>query len=307
MTSERLTYQHRHLGLDHDRFSHEPTHARAPVSWPEGKPLALWISVPVEFFPLDAPAVPVKPLGGLDRGYPDFWSYSNRDYGLRIGIYRVMQALDALGLRACALMNAAIANRTPRVFDEVVRRRWEVVASGLDMGQVHHGKLDRAREHDMVRQTRETLSAAVGQPIRGWHSPGHAQSANTLDLIAECGFDYVTDWANDDMPYDMRTPAGPLRAMPLAYELSDRVLILQHNLTVEAYEALVMRAFARLTAEAARHGSGRLLSLSISPWIMGYPHRIATLERLLGRIIETGSVWPATGAEIVDQIHAQSA
>lgn len=83
--------------------------------------MALWITIPVEFFPLDAPAQPVRPLGGLDRGYPDFWTYAARDYGLRVGIYRVMRVLDGLGLRATAIVNAAVASRYPRVVDEVAK------------------------------------------------------------------------------------------------------------------------------------------------------------------------------------------
>jgi hypothetical protein len=86
VTTHRLAYAHRHAGLDHRWYEHEPTHTRRPLVWPGGKPVALWITVPVEFFPLDASLQPVRPLGALDRGYPDFWSYSNRDYGTRVGI-----------------------------------------------------------------------------------------------------------------------------------------------------------------------------------------------------------------------------
>jgi hypothetical protein len=128
---------------------------------------------------------------------------------------------------------------------------------------------------------------------------------HTLQLVKECGLEYVADWVNDDLPYIVETSAGPLCAMPLTHEWSDRLLLVQHNLTVEDYEAQVMRAFARLRAEAVQRGGGRILSLSISPWIMGYPHRIVTLERLLGRILEGGSIWHANGMDIVDSFRHQ--
>src|SRR5262249_32975246 len=99
-------------GLDHAWFGHERTLDRKPIAWPDGKPIALWITVPLEFFPLDAPAQPFRPLGGLDRGYPDYWSYSNRDYGLRVGIYRIMRVLDQLNRPATAAVTAAVAGRT---------------------------------------------------------------------------------------------------------------------------------------------------------------------------------------------------
>jgi allantoinase len=306
MTADRLAYPHRHRGLDHDWFVHEPTFTRMPVAWPGGQRIALWITVPVEFFPLDAPPLPVRPLGGLDRGYPDFWSYSNRDYGTRIGIYRIMQVLDGLGLRATAAVNAAIAVRYPRVIDEILRRNWEIVAHGIDMGRVHCEGLALEDEIAMIRKAREILAKASGRPVAGWHSPGHSQSASTLRLLAENGFEYVCDWANDDLPYMMKTAAGPICAMPLTYEWSDRVLLVQHNLMVEDYEAQVLGAFRRLYAEAGQNHGGRILSLSISPWILGYPHRIAALERLLGKILESGPVWHATGMEIVEAFKSQA-
>src|SRR5262249_58698093 len=99
---------------------------------------------------------------------------------------------------------------------------------------------------------------------------------------------------------------GPFCALPLTYEWSDRALLVQHNLAVEDYEAQVMRAFQRLAAEAGESGGGRILSLSVSPWIMGYPHRIATLQRMLGRILESGSVWHANGMQIADTFMMQA-
>jgi allantoinase len=305
MTSARLTYPHRGLGLDHDWFSHKPTHKRAPITWPGGKRIALWITVPLEFFPLDAPAQPFRPLGGLPLGYPDLWNYSGRDYGARIGIYRIISVLDRLGLRATAAVNSTVITQYPRLIDELAQRKWEFLANGVDMGRVHHGGLKVEDERGLIRTAQETLAQATGAPVLGWHSPARSHSHNTLTLLAECGFEYVTDWANDDMPYMVTTTAGGLCAMPLTYEWSDRVLLVQHSLTVEDYEAQVMQAFERLNEEAGHYGSGRILSLSVSPWILGYPHRIATLARVLTRIMGGGSVWHATGMEIVAAFKSQ--
>ena len=306
MTSSRLTYPLRRPGLDHGWFPHEPTNKRPRVSWPGGKPVALWITVPVEFFPLDAPAQPFRPQGGLMLGYPDFWNASGRDYGLRIGIYRIMRVLDGFKLRATAAINAAVVAMYPRITDEMALRQWEFVANGLDMGHVHHGGIGLDEERELIQKSRDIVSTAAGGRVQGWHSPGRSQSQNTLTLLAEQGFAYVTDWANDDMPYMVTTPSGSLCAMPLTYEWSDRHLLVHHNLTVDAYAEQVMRAFVRLTEEAGQYGGGRILSLSITPWILGYPHRIAALERLLGRILDSGSVWSANGFEIVETVRKQS-
>ena len=305
MTTDRFEYAHRRAGLDHDWFEHVPTHLRPPVVWPDGKPIALWITVPVEFFPLDASLQPIRPLGALDRGYPDFWSYSNRDYGARLGIYRIMRVLDRINLRATTIVNAAAVTRYPHIITEAVRRNWEIASGGMDMGHPHHGLLSLEDERSLVRDTGKILRDASDRPLVGWHSPGHSQSPQTLPLLAEAGFQYVMDWVNDDLPYMVATAVGPLCAMPLTYEWSDRLLLVHHNLTVEDYETQVWQAFQRLKGEAEQHCGGRILSLSVSPWIMGYPHRIATLDRLLTNILASGSIWNATGMEIVDVFKSQ--
>lgn len=296
--TDRLIYPHRQRGLDHSWFPHAPTIKRPPISWPGGERVALWVTVLVEFFPLDAPAQPFRPLGAPLSVYPDLWNYSSRDYGLRIGIYRIMRVLDAFGLRATAAVNAEIARRYPRIFDEIAKRGWEFIANGHDMGHVHHGGLTIDEERKLIRTACTTLAEACSSTISGWHSPGRSHSRNTLTLLAEQGLTYVTDWANDDMPYVVTTPAGQLCAMPLTYEWSDRHLLVQHNLTVDDYVEQTLRACDRLTMEAEHYRSGRVISLSITPWILGYPHRIAALQRLLRQILDKGSIWPATGNEI---------
>jgi allantoinase len=306
MTSSRLTYPLRHPGLDHGWFSHQPTNKRSRIDWPGRKPVAVWITVPVEFFPLDAPAQPFRPLGGLTLGYPDLWNASSRDYGLRIGIYRIMRVLDGFSLRATAAVNAAIVAMYPRVIDEIASRQWEFMANGLDMGHIHHGGIGVAEERELIRKSCDTIAAAAGGWVHGWHSPGRSQSQNTLALLAEQGLTYVTDWANDDMPYMVTTPSGSTWAMPLTYEWSDRNLLVHHNLTADEYAEQVWQAFIRLTQEAVQYRSGRILSLSVTPWILGYPHRIAALERLLGRILDSGSVWSANGFEIVEAVRKRS-
>jgi peptidoglycan/xylan/chitin deacetylase (PgdA/CDA1 family) len=297
LPAEYLRYPHRRRGLDHDWFEHRSLFSRSPVTWPGGRKIALCILIPIEFFPLAPPSQPFRPLGGLDRPYPDLWSFANRDYGNRVGLYRIMRVLDRYAMRATALVNAQIASCYPRVIEEVLRREWEIVASGLDMATLHHGALTLEDERAQIAASLTMLRAATERPIHGWHSPAFSQSMNTLRLLREQGISYVADWINDDLPYEVRTPAGSLCALPLGYELSDRKIFVQHDRTVEEYEAQVLAAFRQLLAESERHG-GCLLTLSVSPWIIGYPHRIHAFERVIEAIAP--SVWAATGAEIIE-------
>jgi peptidoglycan/xylan/chitin deacetylase (PgdA/CDA1 family) len=249
---------------------------------------------------MDMPRTPFVAPGGVDRPYPSYWDYTQRDYGNRVGIYRLMRVLDQRGLRATALLNGAVATRYPALAKEIAASQWEVAAAGLDMGHLHHGGLPEAEERALVKQAVGALSGAFASKIRGWHSPAHSESMRTLDLVAESGLDYVTDWINDDMPYPVTTAAGKLTAMPLAWDFSDQRLLFQQHMDTAEFVEQVMRAFKTLYAEAASTGSGRILTLTITPWLMGQPHRIRALAAMLDRILEHAGVWPATGAEIVD-------
>jgi peptidoglycan/xylan/chitin deacetylase (PgdA/CDA1 family) len=215
-----------------------------------------------------------------------------------------MRALDQRGLRATALLNAAVATRYPALAAEIAASQWEVAAAGIDMGRLHHGELPEADERALVKKSVDALRAAFASKIRGWHSPAHSESMRTLDLVAEAGLDYVTDWINDDMPYPVTTSAGKLTSMPLAWDLSDQRLLFQQHMDTAEFVEQVLRAFMTLYAEAARTSSGRILTLTITPWLMGQPHRIRALGAMLDRILEHAGVWPATGAEIVDAWNA---
>ncbi|PYM64841.1 MAG: polysaccharide deacetylase [Candidatus Rokuibacteriota bacterium] len=304
--AEFLQYPHRRRGMDQDRYDWSILFRRPPIRWPDGARVALWVVVPIQWFPLDmAATVPFMPAGGVDEPYPDLRNYTHRDYGSRVGIFRVMKVLDRLGIRATAPVNAAVCERYPRVIEEVRRRRWELAAHGLHMARIHHAGLGRDDEAATVAQAVATLRRATGEPVRGWLSPGNSESLHTLDLVAAEGIEYVCDWANDELPYPMRTASGTLYSMPYGYEMSDTTLFGQFHYTAPEFAEQVQDQFDLLYREAATQG-GRILSLTVHPWLIGQPHRIAALERALAHVVAHAGVWPATGAEILAAFRAQA-
>jgi allantoinase len=152
----------------------------------------------------------------------------------------------------------------------------------------------------LVKKSLDGLRSITGRDIKGWLSPSKSQSFNTPELLAENGIDYMCDWINDELPYAFRTPAGDITAMPLSTELEDR-FIMQANLHSESeYADQIIDAFDFLLAEATETGAGRMLALSIHPWMLGQPHRIGKLEQVLEYITGHDSVWSASAGEICD-------
>jgi peptidoglycan/xylan/chitin deacetylase (PgdA/CDA1 family) len=216
-----------------------------------------------------------------------------------------MRLLDRYGLRATAAFNSDVAKRYPELAGAAVERRWEVMASGVNMAKLHVGGMPVAAERALVVESVSTLREIAGVPVTGWHSPAHSESDNTLDLVAAEGIGYVADWINDDLPYPVTTTSGTIHAMPLAHEWSDRTLLWQYHQSSADFTAQVVEAFRVLYAEAGRHG-GRILSIALHPWIIGQPHRIRALDAALRQIVAHAGVWNATGAEILDAWRRQA-
>ncbi|MEL0022039.1 MAG: polysaccharide deacetylase family protein [Rickettsiales bacterium] len=299
LPDDYIRYPRRKYGIDNDRYDWSILPRRDPVAWPGGAKIALWVVPVLEYFPLDSPREPFIPPGGMTTPYPDIRAYSLRDYGSRVGAFRVFKALDAQGIKATVAFNARVAQRYPFLMREVTRRGWEVMAHGVDMGKLHHGELEIETERGLVRESVSVLRALSGQDVRGWASPARSESLNTLDLIAAEGIEYVADWVNDDMSYPMKTAAGEIHSMPHTHEISDQHLILHMSHTEKEFTEQVCDQFDTLYREAATQG-GRIMTLTIHPWCSGQPHRIKALEAALAHIMGHDGVWSATGAEILD-------
>jgi len=299
-----LEYPLRKRGNDHDWFDYSPLPRRPAVAWPGGEDVALFITVNFEYYPLDATPGPVLASSAIPMGTPNYIQYTTTDYGTRVGIFRLFDALDAQGFKATALFNSEVARHYPSLVEEVLARGWEIAASGVDMNRTITGGMALEDERALIRQSLETLRTISGQPVTGWHSPAHSQSMNTYNLLAEEGVEYVMDWINDDMPYPVRAGGRTIHAMPINDQWADANIVgAQRQLTEEIYRQGIA-AYDALRDEAKTAG-GRILSLPLHPAVSGQPFRIATAERLLSEIASQGC-WSATASEILASFRDQT-
>lgn len=293
MDDSYLEYPRRARGMDHDRYPWIPWPERTRPTWPGGARIALFVVPTLEWFPLDMPKAPFEVPGGMRTPYPDLRHYSLRDYGNRVGFFRFIRLFEELGVTPSVAVNAAIADRYPRLLREVTSRGWEVIAHGVDMGHLHHGELDRETEARWIDQTLQTLRNASGQDVLGWLSVAKSQSHHTPDLLAERGVRYVCDWNNDDLPYAMKTAHGPLWTLPHPHLTSDLHVIHHYKQTEASWVRQVCDGFNVLHREAT--DGGRVVGISLHPWLTGQPHRIGAVREALSHCLGQTEVW-ATGA-----------
>jgi peptidoglycan/xylan/chitin deacetylase (PgdA/CDA1 family) len=247
--------------------------------------------VNIEYFVPGQPGPSIQPH--LVHGR-DIANYGWREYGNRVGIWRLIELFAELDVAMTAALNAEVCVRYPDIAAAIVAHDWEVMGHGWD-NSARQYQLSRDAERDLIARTLATLSGTTGQPVLGWLTPGFAVSAATEELLAGAGLGYTADRCDDDVPYWFDTAQGPLLAMPYSLETNDISLLLGlHHTAAEYAEALVDHV-AQLVAETA---PGRMVALGLHPFLVGQPSRINHLRRALARIAAMPEVWLATGRDI---------
>jgi allantoinase len=282
-------------------FPYTPITRRPKIVWPNGARLAVWVIPNVEFFPLDE-RMPEGPgsSGGL---IPDVLTWAPRDYGNRVGIWRLMEVMARHGVRGTVALNSEICDAHPEIIDEAKKLGWEFM--GHNQSNVRRlNRLAEGTERDVVRTTLERIATATDRKVAGWLGSGLQETWNTLDYLAEFGCKYVADWVNDDQPYVMDLGSRGLCSIPYSTEINDKVAVEYHHVTPEEFERMIRRQFEVLHREGER--SGRVMAIALHPYISGVPHRIDALDRALKFIASQPGVWLATGEEIVEHYLKQA-
>jgi len=303
LPDDYLAYPWRRHGMDHHLYLWSQLKDRKAIAWPGGQGVALWITVHVEWHPLNPSGKPFKAPGAMQTPYPDLRHFTTRDYGNRVGIYRLLRVLGDRGLKASFAVQGRVAERYPMLVREIAGAGHEIVAHSMHMDTLHHGGLSEDEERALIARTVDVLQDVSGQRVQGWLSPAKQVSARTLELLAELGLAYTCDWPNDDMPYRMTTPKGAILSMPHSSELSDRAILIQNHCSEDEWRGQLCDQFAGLAAEAATQG-GRIMSVPLTTYIAGLPYRIASLEAALDAM---KGAWVATGAEIAEAWAGQNA
>jgi peptidoglycan/xylan/chitin deacetylase (PgdA/CDA1 family) len=240
-----------------------------------------------------------KMYGGI-TGQPDVRNSSHRDYGNRVGVWRVMEALDQYGLRATAALNSRVCELYPDVVEESLKRGWEIMAHGEYATRMITARMPIDQERELIARSRDAITAATGKAPAGWLSPGVSESPNTPGLLAEAGFTYTGDWCNDDQPFRFRVPTGKLTGVPYTLAVNDFEVIVDQKHTPWEFEQAGRDHFDALYEEAAAEGTGFVMCIALHTFCIVQPFRIKYLEQMLAHIMGHAGVWAATGIEIAE-------
>jgi len=279
--------------LPPDRVTYSPIIDRPPLKWPNDARVALWIAPNIEHYEY------LPDYDGLRNPwprvpYPDVQQYSNRDYGNRIGFWRMLEVLDKHNIKCGVSLNMAVLEHYPEIAEAMIQRNWDFMSHGIyNTRYIETYTVEQERE--FYRDSIDTLYRHTGKRLKGMLGPAMSNTEHTPDLMAEAGLIYHADWMHDDQPVPIKVKSGMLISVPYSIELNDSSLFNKHY--EGDYFAKICKAqFDRLYKEGQQ--SGRSMCIALHPHQIGQPHRAKYLDEVLGYIMSHDHVWQATSDEI---------
>jgi len=273
---------------------------RPPLKLPGNARVVLWNIVNVEVWePTGAMPRAVLPPPMGNPMLPDVPNWSWHEYGMRVGFWRLLEALSDRKMKATFALNGTTCRMYEEVCTAALKAGWEFMGHGLVQRPMH-----KVEDHlAAIRETMDEIRKFTGKAPRGWESPGLTETDDTLDHLAECGIDYVANWVLDDQPVSLHSPKGPITAVPYTVELNDVVISAVQQQPSDEMLKRGKAHFDRLYKDGAK--TPRIMAISVHPYLSGVPHRIGYLEQLYDYVLSHEDVLVWTGEEILDWFLAQ--
>jgi peptidoglycan/xylan/chitin deacetylase (PgdA/CDA1 family) len=278
----------------HNRYPYSPIPARAVYDWPDGKRLAVYIGLNLEWFSFGQGLGAELAPGGPQ---PDVLNYAWRDYGNRVGVFRLAELFAELQLSVSLLINSEMYRHAP-----------ETVAAFADVKLVGHGRTNSERQGELseyeerllIEETTAAIERHSGKRPRGWLGPWISQSPLTPDLLQEAGYRYLLDWCHDDQPVWMKTRNGRILSVPYPQELNDIPQIVARKREGPEFADMIVDAFDVMHEECTKRPL--VMGIALHAYIVGWPHRFKHLARAMRFIKQRASdrVWFTTAGKIAD-------
>ncbi|MBO0711048.1 MAG: polysaccharide deacetylase family protein [Acetobacteraceae bacterium] len=285
--------------MEPDLVAYSPILHRPPLRWPNGARVAVWVVPNIEHYEYIPKFVRTRDPWPRSP-HPDVLGYAQRDYGNRVGLWRLFGLTDALGIKCTVSLNLAVIEHYPAILEAMERRGWELMSHGI-YNTRYHWHFSEAEEREAMEEAAAIHLRLTGRRIRGWFSPAITNTLATFDLAAATGYDYTADLYHDDQPFPLKVKAGRLLSMPYSVDIND-VIIHRRGEDAEDFSRQIRDYFDTLYEEGLEQG--RVMCIALHPYWVGQPHRIRIFRAALEYILAHPSVWVTTAAEIVDWFNA---
>lgn len=273
-------------------YDYSPLTDRPPSVWPNGRRLAVYIAVGLEVYAyaegLTEDILPGAPSPGLVN-------VAWRDYGNRVGGFRLLDRLGSLGIAPAILLNSGVYEAAPDIIQAARRLGAEFIAHGYRNSDTL-ATMTPGRESEYIASVARAIKDNEGEQPGGWSSPWLAHSASTLDLLSQHGFRYLLDLRLDDQPVWLRTEHKPLLAIPYAAEINDSTSQIGRFASGREFADMIVDEFDEMREAARNHAL--VMSVVVHSFISGQPFRLRALMRALRHITLQDDVWLCRPSDI---------
>lgn len=279
----------------HDRFPYSAIVSRPDFSWPDGRRLAVHLCLNLEHFAYNT-GLGISYSPGLP--HPNTYNWGWREYGNRVGVWRIIELVDALGLPLSVLLNSECYEHCPEVVAALRARGDEILGHGRTNSE-HQNDFDEAGERQLIRDVTEAITRHEGRVPAGWLSPGVNPSRVTPDLLQEAGYRYLLDWPLDDQPVWINTRQGRILSVPYPHEVNDIPAIALHHGSAADFADMIIDNFDEMLAQSTRQPL--VFGISIHAFLIGQPFRLRHFRRALEHIAQhREQIWFTTTGAIAD-------
>jgi peptidoglycan/xylan/chitin deacetylase (PgdA/CDA1 family) len=279
----------------HTRFSYSPIVNRKKLRFPNGARVAVWVIPNIEHFDFDKPSTSITPVtAGLK---PDVLNYAWRDFGVRVGIWRMMEMMERNGFKGTVALNADVCRNYPQIIKAGNELGWEWMGHGRNNSELITG-MPENQERALIKSIVDTIRKGTGKAPRGWLGPALTETDNTPDILADNGIQYLCDWCNDEQPYPMKVKKGKLISVPYSIEVNDIPAFLDRGMSGDQFYQMVIDQFDGLYEDGAT--TGRVMAICLHPFLIGQAFRAKYLEKALKYIAQRNEVWITQGGQIAD-------
>jgi peptidoglycan/xylan/chitin deacetylase (PgdA/CDA1 family) len=279
----------------HGRYEYRAITRRPDYNWPNGTRLAVYIGLNLEHFAFGEGLGAELAPGGPP---PDILNYAWRDYGNRVGAWRMLDLFDSLDLPVSVLANSAMYDYAPDLMASFRARGDEFVGHGRTNSE-RHSVLDSVGEKALIEEATLALQTAEGIPPRGWLSPWIAESVDTPDLLTAAGYRYTLNWCMDDQPIWMNTRNGPLLSIPYPQEANDIPSIVARKDGAAQFAAIITDNFDEMLEQSV--AQPLVMGIALHPYLVGQPYRLRHLRRAFRHICDhRDRIWLTRAGDIYD-------
>ena len=283
--------------MDDPRYStYSAITDRPRLRWPGNARVALWVAPNVEFYEYEPPPSTFRNAWSR-MPHPDVLHYSYRDYGNRVGFWRMLEVFDHYRVRASVSLNMAVLEHFPEIRDAMVARNWDYITHGIYNTRYLFG-LTPDEERAFYQDNIDTLYRHTGKQLHGMLGPAFSSTASTPELMAEAGLTYQVDWFHDDQPFPINVESGRLISLPYTRELNDSVLFNGPGLEADYFAQICKDQFDVLYEEGAE--TGQVMCIALHPFLIGQPHRVRYLDDIFRYVLARDGVWVTTSDEIAE-------